>query len=109
MRNTERNRRCDPEYAPRVCLQRTGVAFDLIDLLEDPSVTLVDDGADLSEAEAASVAVEQTGAERLLECQDMLADPRSRQPQFARGHGEAVVANDLDEDRHACEAIHEAS
>jgi len=58
----------------------------------------MDDRADLGKAQAARVAVEQTGAERLL-------SPGPRQPQFARGDGKAVMGDDLDEDRHAGEAV----
>ena len=98
----------DPQGAPWVRLQRTRIALDFVDLFENPNVTFMDDSANLGEAEAARIAVEQSGAERLLQCQDMLANPRPRQSQFACSNGKAVMGDDLDKNRHAGEAVHES-
>src|SRR5215472_4467408 len=68
----------------------------------------MDDSADLGEAEAPRVAVEQSGTERLLQCQDMLANPCPRQSQFPCSNGKAVMGDDFDKNRHAGEAVHES-
>jgi hypothetical protein len=96
----------DDQLAGRCRLAVVDGRLQFVDFVDQLPAALDIDPADLGQGQGASGAVEQAGAEALLELADVFGHQRRRHAEALAGGGEGAGSDDRGKGAHADERIH---